>query len=175
MITSCFTQLLPGWWSILSIRVCVSLPSITQAHWSPHSHWLHCVTTGYLSLTSWCQRINIGVQDARCSPDGEREKEQQAGISPHKSPPERRSWEMQQRNVDCRQTENGAGGGGVGHGLVTPYKIIRLRQVSKELNTPPWIGLGYSEASSPNPSAKELITTSVFSRVHQHQLETKTF
>lgn len=67
------------------------------------------------------------------------------------------------------------GGGGVGHGLVTPYKIIRLRQVSKELNTPPWIGLGYGEASSPNPSAKELITTSVFSRVHQHQLETKTF
>lgn len=30
-------------------------------------------------------------------------KEQQAGISLYKSPVVRRSWEMPQKNVDCRQ------------------------------------------------------------------------
>lgn len=49
---------------------------------------------------------------------------------------------MQQRHVDCRQTENGAGE--VGWAWKQPsYKIIRLRQVSKELNTPLPIDIGW--------------------------------
>ena len=57
---------------------------------------------GLLNQTSRCRVINIRVQNTRCSPDGEERRKQQAGISLYKSPVERRSWEMQQKNVDCR-------------------------------------------------------------------------
>lgn len=81
--------------------------------------------------------------ERQVQPRQRKEERATAYILLHKSLTERRSWETQQRNVDCRQTENSAGG--LGMDWQPPYKIIMLRQVSKEFGTPPRMRLGYSE------------------------------